>query len=114
MQVRPATAEDIALFSDASPTFRAWVGVVSGKVVGLSGLVRVRGRWFIFCDLTDEAKKYKMTIARNAHRVMDEVRKMGIQFVYARIDENEPRAITWITTLGFEPDPRSDLYRWRA
>lgn len=114
MIVRPATAEDITLFSDAGPTFRAWVGEVDGKVVGVSGLVRIKGRWFIFCDLKDEAKKFKITIARNAHRVMDEARKMGIRFIYAQVDKNEPRAIAWIATLGFEPDPRSNLYRWRG
>ena len=114
MIVRPATAEDIKHYSDAGPTFKAWVGEVDGKVVGLSGLVRIQGRWFIFCDLSEEAKKYKITIARNAHRVMNEARKMGIRYVYARIDPGEPRAIAWIATLGFEPDPRSNLYRWRG
>lgn len=116
MIVRPATKEDIEAYSDLhdKPTIKAWVGEVDGEVVGISGLALHQGRWFIFCDLKDEAKKYPITIARNAHRVMDEVRKMGIKFVYAQIDLGEPRSIAWLGTLGFEPDPRVKyLYRWR-
>lgn len=120
MKVRPANAADIATYTcdHPVPTIRAWVGEVDGKIVGISGLFLQDGRWFIFCDLSEEAKKYPMTIARNAHRVMAEARTMGIRYIYAIIDplRGEPRAIAWLGTLGFEPDERSDgnLYRWRA
>ena len=118
MKVRPATREDIKQFSGFSfpntPTIKAWVGEVDGKVEGISGFALSHGRWYIFCDLNEKAKPYKMTIAKNAHRVMKEAREMGIRYIYAQIDEDEPRAIAWLGTLGFEPDPRSSLYRWRS
>ena len=116
MHVRPASREDIEAFSSAKgkPTIKAWVGEVDGRIVGISGFALAGGRWYIFCDLKEEARQYKMTIARNAHRVMAEARAMGIKYIYAQIDKTEPRAIAWLGTLGFEPDPRSSLYRWRA
>lgn len=117
MRIRPATAEDIAAFSDMTnkPTMRAWVGEIDGRVVAIGGIAISQGRWVGFCDLRKEARAYKMTIARTGWRIMDEARRQGIRFVYAGVDPNEPGAVAWLTRLGFERNPLNpSLYRWRA
>ena len=116
MNVRRATREDIASYSNAPgvPTLLAWAGEVDGEVVALGGLAFSKGRWFAFCDLKPEARKFKMTIMRIAKRVMDDACKRNIRFVYAEADTGEPKSVRWMQSLGFEPDPRTGLlYRWR-
>ena len=114
--IRPATRADIEAFSDLpnKPTVRAYVGEVDGKIVGMGGLARNKGRWIAFCDLTPEAREYKVTIVKTAKRIMEDAKKAGHRFVYAQPDLNEPNAVRWLTSLGFEPDQRSGgiLYRW--
>lgn len=117
MIVRRATAEDIAAFSSlkGKPTMLAWVGDDNGRLVVLGGLAFSQGRWFGFCDLTDEARRHKFAVARTAKRVLREAQTRGIRFVYAERDQHEPRALAWLTSLGFTLDPRSQrLYRWSA
>lgn len=116
--VRPATREDIDAFSDMTdkPTIRAYVAEMDGKVIAIAGAARAKGRWYAFADLPDEIRPYKMTIMRNAKRFIDDLRRQGVMFLYAQPDPNEPKAIAWLSSLGFEPDPRSGgiLYRWSA
>lgn len=117
MKVRAASAEDIEAFSDLKnkPTIKAYVGELDGKIVAIGGLAYSGGRWFGFCDLTDEARSHKFTIARMGKRIMDEARQMGIRYVYADADIKEPTAVRWLTSLGFTPDPRTLIYyRWRS
>ncbi len=95
-------------------TIKAWVGELDGKVIGIGGFVFSGGRWFGFCDISDDARKYKMTIARAAKMIMSEAKKQGIRFVYADMAKDEPGAAKWLKSLGFTIDPRSQvLYRWR-
>ena len=115
--VRPATRADIAAFSDMAnkPTVKAWVGDLDGRIIAIGGLFLVRGRWFAFLDLTEEARPYKMTLMRWAHRMLAEARKNGIRFIYAEASPREARSREWLARLGFEPDVRSGyLYRWSA
>ena len=114
--VRPATREDIEAFSAApqKPTMKAWVGELDGRLIGIGGLAFSHGRWFVFCDLTDEARQYKVTIAKTALTVMKEARRMGLKYVYAEIEDEEPAALRWQRSLGFELDERSGfLMKWR-
>ena len=115
--IRPATREDLEAFSDMpnKPSIRAWVGELDGRIIGIGGLALAKGRWFGFCDLTEEARSYKMTIMRTAKRVLAEARRDGIRFIYAEASPHEPRAVAWLTSLGFSLDPRSEhFYRWSA
>lgn len=116
--VRPATRADIEAFSDLpdKPTIRALVAEMDGRIIAIAGAARAQGRWYAFADLPEEVRPYKMTIMRNARRFVDELRRQGVRFLYAQPDPNEPKAIAWLTSLGFEPDPRSGgiLYRWSA
>lgn len=113
--VRPATADDLAAFSDmvGKPTTRAWCGELDGKIIALGGLAYGKGRWFAFLDLKPEARRFKVAIAKAARRVLDEARRDGIKFIYAEVSPIEPNALAWLTRLGFKIDHRSQyLYRW--
>ncbi len=119
LTIRPATAADIARHSkDATRcSLRAWVAEADGVPLGIAGLCRLRsGRWFAFCDVTSaEAAPYKMHIARAARRFFNEAAASGIRFIYTAVDPDEPRAVRWVTSLGFQPDPMNpDIYRWSA
>lgn len=117
MIVRRATREDIDTYSDMTnkPSLLAWVGEIDGKIVGLAGLAFVKGRWMAFCDLEPEARPFKMKIARAAIRTFQEARKQGIRFIYAEANTEEPGALRWLESLGFEIDTRMPQYhRWKS
>jgi hypothetical protein len=114
--VRPAAREDIEAFFGprAKPTMKAWVGEVDGRPIGIGGLALAGGRWVAFCDLTPEARRYRRAIVRTARLIMEEARRSGIRFVYAAADMEEPMALRWLASLGFERDERSGrLFRWQ-
>ncbi len=115
--VRPASAEDIAAFSNMpnKPTIRALVLEADGHLVGIGGIAVIGGRHLGFVDLKDEARQYKTTIGRAAIRFLADLRREGIRYIYVQRDEDEPRAGIWLASLGFEIDPRTPhLLRWRA
>lgn len=115
--VRPAMRADIEAYSKRpqSQTIRAIVAERDGEIIGIGGMYLSRGRWYAFADVPEECRKYKITIARAAIRFLDEARRSGIRFVYAVRDEDEPGSLKWLTSLGFEIDPRSMIFfRWRA
>ena len=117
LTIRRATREDIEAFSSQpnKPTLKAWVGEVDGEIIGIGGLAFAHGRWFAFCDVTEEARKYKIGIMRLAKHIMADAQAQGIRYIYADADKNEPKAVAWMTSLGFEIDPRSNrYYRWKA
>jgi RimJ/RimL family protein N-acetyltransferase len=114
---RQATAEDIAAFSSMAnkPTIRAisMSKAEGGEVLGIAGVAYHEGRWFGFCDMKDEARKYKVHIARAAIRFMADLRRQGVRYIYADSDPNEKTSLRWLTSLGFKPDPISGVYyRW--
>lgn len=115
--IEPATVDDIGKFSMGQgwPTLRAWVGKEGDEPIALFGLARgADARWYAFFDITDKARAHKKTIVRTGKMLMDEARKMGLQYVYAQADKNEPMAVRWMQSLGFELDPRSQiLMRWK-
>jgi hypothetical protein len=115
--IRPATRADIKAYAkaDDAPSMRAIVMERDGEIIAIGGIALTRGRWIGFCDLQPEARVYKMHIARAARRFLAKARADGIRFIYAGRDEAEPGSLAWLTSLGFIPDPKSQiLYRWSA
>jgi GNAT superfamily N-acetyltransferase len=115
--IRPATRDDIEAFASIKqwPSLLAVAGEIDGRIVLLGGLAFMRGRWFAFCELTDEARQHKIAIGRAAKRIFAKAKERGIRFIYAEADPEEPGAVRWLTSLGFTLDPRSGyLYRWES
>lgn len=94
------------------PTMKAWLGEKDGEILGIGGLALKGWRWIAFCDLTDEARRYKVSIVKLGKRIMQWADERNIVFVYLTVDPEEPGAQAWATSLGFAPDPRSTTL-WR-
>ena len=115
--IRAATREDIQSFSRMpdTPTMRAILIEKDGNIIAMGGVFRKNDRWFAFCDLRDEVRSHKTTLMRAGKKMVDMVGSMGIRFMYAYPDPEEPRSALWLMSLGFEPDGNvRDLYRWRS
>jgi hypothetical protein len=115
IEIVPASEDDLKLFYDEiPPTLRAWSAREDGEAIALFGLARrPDGRWHVFFEITERARRYKVTIVRNGRMVMNKAREMGLAYVYAVPEEDEPMACRWLSSLGFEPDPRSAYnMRW--
>lgn len=113
--IRHATREDIEAYSTIpnKPTLLAWVADLDGQLLGIGGFHFTQGRWFGFCDLKSDMRRYKLSIARAGRMIMAEAKRQGIRFVYADADLNEANSVRWLCSLGFRLDPRSEyLYRW--
>jgi hypothetical protein len=114
--VRPASAEDIARFSDMAnkPSILAWVAETSdGRLIAIGGVFLKWGRWYGFVDVRDEMRPHKMILMRAAIRFLNEMRRAGIRYIYAEVAAGEPGAGAWLDSLGFELDERSQHYlRW--
>lgn len=92
----------------------ARVGLVRGKIVGCGGVAYVDGRVIAFCDFKPSARKYKISIVKAALKIIGEVRARGCRVMYADIDPDEPGAVRWVTSMGFKPTMKPQLYRWQA
>jgi hypothetical protein len=115
--VRNATRADIESYAGrpSAQTIRAVVGDLDGRIIGIGGMYLQSGRWYAFADLPEEARKYKVHIIRAAVRFLADARRSGVRIVYAVRDEGETGSLKWLTSLGFEIDPRSMIFfRWRA
>jgi hypothetical protein len=116
--IRPATIDDLksAAQDGPCPTVKALAVEYDGVLLGLLGFAVRDGRYHGFCDITsEEAKPFKLRLARAVLRLFDEMRAAGVTRIYADADEDEPRAPLWLAHLGFTPDPwRPGLYVWTA
>lgn len=114
--IRPATTDDLlAVAKDGPcPTVKALAVERDGDLIGLLGFTLKDGRYWAFCDITsEEAKPFKLRLARAVNRLFDDMRALGVTRIYSAADPDEPRAPLWLTHLGFRPDPwRPGLYRW--
>lgn len=112
--VRRATKADIDAFGDLphSPTMRAWCGDLDGEIIGIGGFYFHKGRWVGFCDLKEEASRYKVAFIKTARLAMNEMKRSGHRIIYAQVDENYPLAHKWVGALGFKKT-KSGVWRWR-
>jgi len=112
--VRRATQADLEKFGDLrhKPTMMAWCGDVDGRIIGIGGFYFYRGRWVGFCDLTEEASRYKVSFMRVAKQAVNEMKRCGHNVLYAEVDPDYPMAPKWVGSLGFEKMD-SGVWRWR-
>lgn len=61
------------------------------------------GTKIAFCDLTDEARRYPVTMHRAALKTMALARELRIRRLVATTESGHPAAERWLLRLGFEP-----------
>jgi len=108
MNIRPATAADVAGYLAAShigdgrpvPTVRAWAAEHAGDVVGFAGIAY--GPVLIaFAEMREGAERYPVTIMRVARKVLDLLRAASSS-VYAEASETYPNSEAFLRRLGFQ------------
>ena len=115
--LRRATQRDVEALSpwDENPSVKAICAEIDGEIIGLGGVMYVKGRWLAFYSATEKLRPYKIAVGRAAVRFFRQMRQDGVKFIYADRDLNEPTSGRWLQSLGFEVDPKSRyFYRWSA
>lgn len=115
MKIRRATSEDMQNFcKDRMPVPRSWgwVAIEDGKQIAIWGLAYFSGMWYCFCDLEPEALRHKITMMKQAKKLMAFAEKTGIKNLYVVADMSKPRSISWILSLGFE-NIRGTVFKWQ-
>jgi hypothetical protein len=102
LEVRPATLDDVRYYfpDNLMPTFKAWAGVLNGKVVGIGGYAFKDGRWVAFCDMKAEAMKFKRKIVEAGKTAMRAADEQNIT-LFAWADTGIPGSSNWLRHLGF-------------
>jgi len=108
---RPATREDVVQFygEGFSPSFRASVVEVDGRVLGIGGLYYKNEMAVAFAKYDDELAKYPLARARGAKEIM---RIIGKRSCMAKVD-SKPESAEVLGKLGWE-HLEGDFYRWTS
>jgi hypothetical protein len=111
--IEPATAEDIKEFTanfygEVVPIrmrVRALAGKVDGRVVAIGGIAFAEDGMtrIAFCDLSDEARLYPLSMHKAARMTMAMAMKLGIKRLVATTETNHPAARRWLERLDFSP-----------
>ncbi len=83
-------------------SFRGYVALLDGEVVGVGGLYRMCGRLWLFSGFRPELRPYRKTRAK-AVRMLLQLADMYTEPVYVTPDREEPTAMPLLTKLGFVP-----------
>lgn len=109
-ELRPATRADIsAAFTHLYGEERAvpvrvfgYTGSVGGKVLAVGGIaIYPNGARIAFCDISDEGRRYPLSLHRGAKIVLEQARKMGIKRIGVHLDDNHEKTPNWLKHLGF-------------
>lgn len=112
--LRPATRADYREFYGEDPvnTMRAYVAELDGKVVGIGGTMCVQDSVYVFSDMKDELRPFKVSIFKFAKKV-DELLS-GLPGVCIA-NPNEPNSERLLRSLGFEwvsSTESGEVYKW--
>lgn len=114
----PATIEHAKEFYGDQPTksFKGYVALLNGKVVGIGGLSFEKGTMMLFSDMKDELRPFKADIWKGIG-ILDEMVKKTKYPVYAVASNKEKRSEELLSNLGFiqsgQSVPEGKIY-WRA
>lgn len=106
MTVRPAVRADFETFGAAIPLrARAVTGVdENGKVIAIGGvLFQNDGTTFGFAYLSDDARRAKFALHRQAIKFLNVLASEGVSRILAVAERRiSPNADEWLLRLGFE------------
>lgn len=126
-ELRPATREDIVaaflhLYGKEQPVplrVLAKTGRIDGKVVAVGGIAFYpSGARLAFCDISDEGRKYPLSLHRGAKLVLKEAKRFGVKTVVVLCgDDVHEKTPNWLKHLGFRLDIVGEgrlAYVWKA
>lgn len=105
----PATSTDVKTLGPAAERLSVRVKALSARVgdelVGVAGIGYLgAGRVFAFAHLSEECRKRKIQLHRQAKAFLAEVERAGARVITAKADSSVPAAGRWLERLGFKPD----------
>lgn len=95
-----------------SHSMRGYAVMLDGRPVGLGGITYRCGVLCAFCEIGDELRPYKLSIARFARRIAD---LLGDRPGMAVADPREPGSERSLRWLGFEhmaTSKEGEVYKW--
>ena len=111
IQIVPVTVNMVKDFYGHIPkrTFKAFAMVKNEKIIGVGGIYIDDDHIVVFSDLTDEARRNKLSLLKATYKVMNLVHSSLP--VYALCDPNVKKSGKLLKHIGFLPlDERT--YQW--
>lgn len=110
VELVPATREDyaaatVALHGEATaPPTRivGFAGKIDGRVIGVGGVAFYpSGVRIAFCEVGDEARKYKVSLHRAALMTIEKAKAMGVRRIVVTEERMHEKTPNWLIRLGF-------------
>ncbi len=116
-EIRYSTRDDAVQFFGINPK-SSFIGVsliVDNVVVGIGGFSFESGYVKVFCDLKDDARKYKRLIVKGCKMVMEKANERK-RCILAVRDDQEKNSKRLLESLGFEYFMQnadgSEVWKW--
>jgi hypothetical protein len=122
--IQPATRETCRaafehLYGEAKDVpcrILGFTGSVDGKVIGLGGIAfYANGARVAFCDISDEGRRFPLSLHRSARMLFGQAKKLGVKRVVvldsAEVHEKTPN---WLRHLGFERMGHAPGWIWEG
>lgn len=103
MNIRPATAEDIAAVSPRRETCRALVAEDNGRRLAVFGIYPFCTRWVLFAWATDEYRKNRRAVVAGIKALRELIANRPIMPLLAHADPEIPGSDVLLKHMGFEP-----------
>ncbi len=125
-ELRPATQADIvAAFRSLYNEERqipvrvlAYTGRLGDKVIAVGGVAFYpNGARVAFLDITDEGRRYPLSLHRGAKKVLEQARRHGVKSVIVVDDEQvHDKTPNWLRHLGFVREQINGVrcFVWKA
>jgi hypothetical protein len=115
----PASSTDVKTLGPAAERLPMRVKALSARVgddlVGVAGIGYLgAGRVFAFAHLSEECRKRKIQLHRQAKRFLADAERAGARVITAVADPNIPGACRWLDALGFKPTDVKGIYMREA
>lgn len=110
VEIVPATREDyeaamVALHgapSGAPTRVIGFAGKIDGRVIGVGGVAFYpSGVRIAFCEVGDEARKYKISLHRAALMTIEKAKAMGVRRIVVTEERMHEKTPHWLLRLGF-------------
>lgn len=115
--LRPTRPDDLPHVIGEPLPYRIWAltGELDGRVLGVGGLTFFPDKVVrVFAALTDDARRYKVTLHKAALQVLAMARQHGYRRLVTFADPSIEPAEAWLQRLGFHAHTVDDVtvYIW--